>query len=114
MCWFQECHEYLERGVLLCCQNLVSKWLQARIFHKGHVFHFFSSDWVNDCICMVLLGPMVTSQGDGHVGRLHPQKCSWDKFRGERFCECNGTLRGAGLLVISVTTLGSNGAWVVS
>jgi hypothetical protein len=34
------------------------KWLQARVFHQGHVFHFFSSDGVNDCIVLVLLGLM--------------------------------------------------------
>jgi hypothetical protein len=33
---------------------------------------------------------------------------------GERFCERIGTLGGAGRLVIGVTTLGSNGALVVS
>jgi hypothetical protein len=42
------------------------------------------------------------------------QKSYWDKFRGERFCERLGTLGGAGRLVIGVTTLGSNGALVVS
>jgi hypothetical protein len=33
---------------------------------------------------------------------------------GERFCERIGTLRGAGRVVIGVTTLRSNGAWVMS
>jgi hypothetical protein len=42
------------------------------------------------------------------------QNSSWDKFRGEIFCERIGTLRGVGRLVIGVTTLGSNGALVVS
>jgi hypothetical protein len=42
------------------------------------------------------------------------QKSSCDKFLGERFCEHIGTLGGAGRLVIGVTTLGSNGALVVS
>jgi hypothetical protein len=37
-----------------------------------------------------------------------------DKFRGERFCEHIGTLEGASWPVIGVTTLGSNGALVVS
>jgi hypothetical protein len=46
------------------------KWLQARVFHKGHVLHSFSSDLVNDCIGLVLLGPMESSQGDGHVGNV--------------------------------------------
>jgi hypothetical protein len=42
------------------------KWLQTGVFHKGHVFHFFPGDGVNDCIGLVLLGLMVISQGDGH------------------------------------------------
>jgi hypothetical protein len=43
-----------------------------------------------------------------------PKKSSWDKFRGERFCERFGTLGGDGRLVIGVTTLGSNGVLVMS
>jgi hypothetical protein len=42
------------------------------------------------------------------------QMSSWDTFLGERFCERIGTLGGAGRLVIGVTTLGSNGALVMS
>jgi hypothetical protein len=41
------------------------------------------------------------------------QKSSCDKFLGERFCERIGTLGGASRSVIGVTTLGSNGAFVV-
>ena len=43
-----------------------------------------------------------------------PQKSSWDKLRGERFRDRVGTLGGDGLRVIGVTTLGSNGALVMS
>jgi hypothetical protein len=42
-----------------------------------------------------------------------PQKSSWDKLRGDIFCERVGTLGGDGLRVIGVTTLGSNGALVM-
>jgi uncharacterized protein YqgC (DUF456 family) len=42
------------------------------------------------------------------------QKSFCDKFLGERLCECIGTLVGATRPVIGVTTLGSNGALVVS
>jgi hypothetical protein len=42
------------------------------------------------------------------------KKPYWDKFLEERFCERIGTLGGAGRLGIGVTTLGSNGALVVS
>jgi hypothetical protein len=41
-------------------------------------------------------------------------KSSCDKFLGERFCERIRTLGGAGRLIIGMTTLGSNGALVVS
>jgi hypothetical protein len=41
------------------------------------------------------------------------QKSSCNKFLGERFCERVGTLGGAGRVVIGVTTLGSNGAFIV-
>jgi hypothetical protein len=43
-----------------------------------------------------------------------PQKSFWDKLRGERFCERVGTLGGDGLSVLGVTTLGSNGALIMS
>jgi hypothetical protein len=42
------------------------------------------------------------------------QESSCDKFLGERFCERIRTLRGASRPIIGVTTLGSNGAMVVS
>jgi hypothetical protein len=42
------------------------------------------------------------------------QKSSWDKLRGERFRERVGTLGGDGLRVLGVTTLGINGALVMS
>jgi hypothetical protein len=42
------------------------------------------------------------------------QKSSCDKFLGERFCERVGTLVDAARPVIGATTLGSNGALVVS
>jgi hypothetical protein len=41
---------------------------------KVHVFDFFSSDQVNDCIGLLLLGPMVISQVDGHVGSFYAEK----------------------------------------
>jgi hypothetical protein len=43
-----------------------------------------------------------------------PQKSFWDRLRGERFCERVGTLGGDGLSVLGVTTLGSDGALVMS
>jgi hypothetical protein len=42
-----------------------------------------------------------------------PQKSSWNKLWGEKFCERVGTLRSDGLRVSGVTTLGSNGTLVI-
>jgi hypothetical protein len=50
------------------------KWLQARVFHKGRVFHLFSCDWLNDCIGVMLLGPIVRPQGNCHVDSFHVPK----------------------------------------
>jgi hypothetical protein len=41
------------------------------VFHKCHVFHFLSGDGVNNGIGFGLLGPMVISEGDGHMGSVH-------------------------------------------
>jgi hypothetical protein len=44
------------------------------VVNKGHVFHFFPSDWVNDRIGLVLLVPIASSQGDDHVGCVYAKK----------------------------------------
>jgi hypothetical protein len=46
----------------------VREW---EIIHECQVFHFFSGDWVDDGVCLVLPRPMVVSEGDGHVGCVH-------------------------------------------
>jgi hypothetical protein len=43
-----------------------------------------------------------------------PEKSFWDRLQGESLCERVGTLRGNGLNVLGVTTLGANGALVMS
>jgi hypothetical protein len=60
------------------------KWLQTGEFPKGHVFRFFSGDGVNDCIGLVLLVPMVISQGDGHVGSVYASKVVLGKVAGSK------------------------------
>jgi hypothetical protein len=62
------------------------------VFHKGHVFHFFSGDGVNDCIGLMYLGPMVVSIWAVFM----PQKSYCDKLWGARCCERFGTLGGEG------------------
>jgi hypothetical protein len=43
-----------------------------------------------------------------------PLNSFWDRLRGERFRERVGTLGGDGWRLIGVTTLGSNGTFVMS
>jgi hypothetical protein len=81
---FQECPKCLEKGARLRCQNLVSKVVAEGVFHKGHLFHFFSCDGVNDCIGLVLMVPMVISQGDGHVGSFHAAKVVLGQVAGSK------------------------------
>jgi hypothetical protein len=64
----------LKKASYFVAKTSFPKWLQARVFHEGHVFHFFSSDWVNDRIGVVFLGSLVVSHGDGHIGSLHVAK----------------------------------------
>jgi hypothetical protein len=61
----------------------------------------------------MLLGPMLCPQEIDMLADSMSQKSSCDKFLGERFCERVGILRGAARPIIGVTTLGSNGMWVV-
>jgi hypothetical protein len=98
MCRFQECIECLERGARIHCQSLLSK-----VVVDGDLLFF--GDGVNDCIGLVLLGLVVISKDDGHVGSVHAATF---------ICERVGTLGGDVLRVIGVTTLGSNGALVMS
>jgi hypothetical protein len=64
----------LKKAPAFVAKTLFPKWLQMGVFNKGHVLYFVSCDGVNDCIGLVLLGPMVISQGDGHVGSFHAAK----------------------------------------
>jgi hypothetical protein len=45
--------------------------LETGILHECHVFYFFSGDGLDDSVGLVLLRPMVGSQGDGHVRSVH-------------------------------------------
>jgi hypothetical protein len=60
------------------------KWLQARVFHEGGLFHLFSSDWVNHCIGAILLGPMVIFQSDSHVDSFHVPKVVLRQISGRK------------------------------
>jgi hypothetical protein len=64
----------LKEASYLVAITSLPKWLQARVFHEGRVFHFFSSDWLNNCIGIMLMGPMVIPQGNFHVSIFHVPK----------------------------------------
>jgi hypothetical protein len=61
----------LKKASAFVAKTSFPKWLQTGVFHKGHVFHSFSGDGVNDCIGLMCLGPMLISKGDGHVSSVH-------------------------------------------
>jgi hypothetical protein len=52
---------------------------------------------------------MVIAQSKSLLALPIYQKSPWDKFLGERFGALVGTIGGAALLVVGVTTLGSCG-----
>jgi hypothetical protein len=64
----------LEQASALVAKTSGPKWLETGILHEIRVFHFFSGDWVDDCVGMVPLLPMVISEGNRHVGRVHSAK----------------------------------------
>jgi hypothetical protein len=71
---FRDIMNALKEASYFIAKTLFPKWLEGRVFHEGRLFHFFSSDWVKDCIGVMLLKTMVISQGDSHVGRFHVPK----------------------------------------
>jgi hypothetical protein len=74
----------LKKAPDFVAKTLCPKWLQTGLFHKAHVFHFFSGDGVNDCIGLMYLGPMVISQGDGHLGSVHAEKVALGQVAGSK------------------------------
>jgi hypothetical protein len=45
----------LEQAAAFVAKTLGLKWLETGILHESRVFHFFSGDWVDDCVGMVPL-----------------------------------------------------------
>jgi hypothetical protein len=58
----------LEYASAFVAKSSSPKRLETGIFHESRIFHFFSGDWVDDCVGLVLLLPIVFSEGNGHVG----------------------------------------------
>jgi hypothetical protein len=79
---YQNIPNALKKVSNLVAKTSFPKWLQARVFHKGHAFHLFSGDGVNDCIVLMCLVPMVIYQGDGHVVSVHVAKVVLGQFPG--------------------------------
>jgi hypothetical protein len=57
----------LKEASCLVAKTSFPKWLQVRVLYEGRVFHLFYGDWVNNGIRTMLLGPMVSPQGNCHV-----------------------------------------------
>jgi hypothetical protein len=74
----------LRKAPTFVAKTSFPKWLQTGVFHKGHLFHFFTGDGVNNCIGLVLLVPMVISQGDGHVDSVHAAKVVLGQVAGSK------------------------------
>jgi hypothetical protein len=60
------------------------------VFHKSRVLHFLSGDGVNNCVGLVLLGPMVIPEGDGHVGGIHVIKGVLGQVAGREIFRAHG------------------------
>jgi hypothetical protein len=58
----------LKKAACLVTEASFPKGLEVRVIHEGHVFHLFAGYWMNHCVGKMLLGPMICSQGNGHVG----------------------------------------------
>jgi hypothetical protein len=86
----------LKKAPAFVSKTLFPKWLQTGVFHKGHVFHFFSGDGANDCIGLMHLGPLVIFKGDGHVGSVHAAEVVLRQVAGAIFFERLGTLGDEG------------------
>jgi hypothetical protein len=61
----------LKKAACLVAEASFPQGLKIWDIHKGHVFHLRASDCMYHCIGKVSLGPMIGSQGNGHVGCFH-------------------------------------------
>jgi hypothetical protein len=44
----------LEEASAFVAETSRPKWLKTGILHESRVFHFFASDWMDDCVDLVL------------------------------------------------------------
>jgi hypothetical protein len=61
----------LEEASAFVAKTSSPTWLEMGILHESWVFHFFASDWVDDCVGLVPLWPIVISEGNYHMGWFH-------------------------------------------
>jgi hypothetical protein len=64
----------LKKAACLVAEAPLPKWLKVRVLHEGHVFHLLADYWMDHCVCEMLLGQMVCSQGNGYVLCFHVPK----------------------------------------
>jgi hypothetical protein len=67
----------LEEASAFVAKTTFPKGLETGILHECRVLHFFPRDGVDEVFCLVLLRPMVVSQGDGHVCSVHAAEVAW-------------------------------------
>jgi hypothetical protein len=80
----------LEEAPTFVAKTSFPKQLFMGVLHKCHVFHFFSGDGVDDGVCQMLLGPMVISEGDGHVGSVHSVEVVLGQVAGREILRASG------------------------
>jgi hypothetical protein len=58
----------LEEASIFVARTPFTKWMETGILHECHVFHFVPRCGVVNGVGLVLLIPVVVSEGDDHVG----------------------------------------------
>jgi hypothetical protein len=61
----------LKKAACPIAEASLPKGLEVWVIHEGHVFHLFAGYWMDQCVGKMLLGPMIFSQGNDHVGCFH-------------------------------------------
>jgi hypothetical protein len=63
------------------------------MFNESRLFHFFFGDWVDDCVGLVPLRPIVIYEGDGHVGGFHSAEVVLRQVAGQESLRVGGHTR---------------------
>jgi hypothetical protein len=61
----------LKKVACLVAEALIPKGMEVWVIHEGDVFLLFVGYWMDHCVGNIMLGSMICSQGNGHVGCFH-------------------------------------------